>query len=129
MELITAVMFLYMTKLEMIYVFFLSIFANLSTVNVSFLKKRYQKSVSILVFFFLFIFKLVCSFVFMHVCVPCACLCAWRLEEGIGSSATGVTVTDDGCETPCSCWEPNLSPLEEQPLLTTEPPLWFPFFN
>lgn len=55
MELITAVMFLYMTKLEMIYVFFLSIFANLSTVNVSFLKKKIsEKCVNFGFLFFIY---------------------------------------------------------------------------
>ena len=30
----------------------------------------------------------------------------------------------DGCEPPCGCWELNVGPLEEQPvLLTTEPSL------
>jgi hypothetical protein len=30
------------------------------------------------------------------------------------TSGTGVK---DGCELPCGCWELNLGPLEEQPLL------------
>jgi hypothetical protein len=34
--------------------------------------------------------------------------------EGVGAPGTGVT---DSCELPCGCWEPNLSPLEEQPVL------------
>ena len=40
---------------------------------------------------------------------------------GIRSPGTGVT---DSRELPCGCWELNLDPLEEQPvLLTTEPSL------
>jgi hypothetical protein len=39
----------------------------------------------------------------------------------VRSPETGVT---DSCELPCWCWELNLDPLEEQPvLLTTEPSL------
>ena len=38
--------------------------------------------------------------------------------EVVGSPGTGVM---DGCKPPCGCWELNLDPLEEQPvLLTTE---------
>lgn len=40
-------------------------------------------------------------------------------EEGVGSPGTGIA---GGYEAPCGCWEVNLSPLEQQPvLLTTEP--------
>jgi hypothetical protein len=43
------------------------------------------------------------------------------LYEGVGSPETGLT---DSWELPCGCWELNLSPLEEQPvLLTAEPSL------
>lgn len=42
-------------------------------------------------------------------------------EEGVGSPGTGIA---GGYEVPCGCWEVNLSPLEQQPvLLTTEPSL------
>jgi hypothetical protein len=42
-------------------------------------------------------------------------------REGISSLGTGVTVS---WESPSGCWELNLDPLEEQPvLLTAEPPL------
>jgi hypothetical protein len=45
----------------------------------------------------------------LHVC----------LREGVGSPGTGVT---DSCELPSGCWELNLGPLGEQPvLLVTEP--------
>lgn len=40
----------------------------------------------------------------------------WKLGEGVGPSGTGVT---DGYEPPCGCWELNLGPLEEQPVLVT----------
>jgi len=44
------------------------------------------------------------------------CLC-----ESVGFPEAGVT---DGYELPCGCWELNLGPLEEQPvLLTAEPSL------
>ena len=56
----------------------------------------------------LFIFIL-CEFVFFQ----CKYLC-----EGVGSLGAGVT---DSCELLNRCWELNLCPLEEQPvLLTTE---------
>lgn len=38
---------------------------------------------------------------------------------------TGVT---DSCELPCECWELNLDPLEEQPVLLTTKPSLQPFF-
>ena len=37
------------------------------------------------------------------------CLC-----EGVRFPGAGVT---DSCEPPCGCWELNLGPLEEQPVL------------
>lgn len=40
--------------------------------------------------------------------------CLRRPEEGVGSLRTSDT---DGCELPCECWEPNPSPMQEQPLL------------
>jgi hypothetical protein len=39
-----------------------------------------------------------------------------RPEEGIGFPKAGVP---GGSEPPCGCWEENLSPLEEQPVLFT----------
>ena len=49
-------------------------------------------------------------FILMHFCVSVSYF-----------PEIGVT---DGCELPCGCWELNLSPLEEQPvLLTTKSPL------
>ena len=52
-------------------------------------------------------------------CVPCP----WSPEEGVKFLGTGVK---DGCEPLCGCWEWDLGPLEEQPvLLTTEPSLQF----
>lgn len=42
-------------------------------------------------------------------------------EEGVRCSGTGVS---DDCESPCGCWEPNLGPLEEQPVLLTIEPLF-----
>jgi hypothetical protein len=49
---------------------------------------------------------------------------AWylqRSEENTEFPETGVT---NGFELPCGCWESNLGPLEEQPMLvTTEPSL------
>lgn len=46
-------------------------------------------------------------------------MCPQRPEEGIGSHRTEVT---DGSE-PRGCWESNLSSLQGQMLLTTEPSL------
>ena len=42
--------------------------------------------------------------------------CFWKPEEGIGSPGAGVT---NGCEPPCGCWESNLGPPGEQPVLLT----------
>ena len=57
-------------------------------------------------FFHLFIFIL-CALVFcLHVC----------LGEGVKSPGTGGT---HSCELSCGCWELNLGPLEEQPVLLT----------
>jgi hypothetical protein len=36
--------------------------------------------------------------------------------EGAGLPRIGII---DNCELPCGCWELNLSPLEEQPMLLT----------
>ena len=48
---------------------------------------------------------------YVHWCHVC-------LRAGVKSPGTRVT---DSCELPCGYWEPNLRPLEEQPvLLTTE---------
>lgn len=41
------------------------------------------------------------------------------LEEGIGSSGTGV---GDNCDLPYGCWESKLGPVEEQQLLLTAEP-------
>lgn len=38
----------------------------------------------------------------------------WLAEEGVGSPGTGVT---DSWELSCGCWEMNLNPLKEQPML------------
>ena len=62
------------------------------------------------ILFLWFCYNLLCALIF---CLN-VCLC-----EGIRSLGTGVT---DSCELLCGCWELNLSPLEEQPvLLTVEP--------
>jgi len=55
---------------------------------------------------------------FACICVPVPhmCLVPWRPEEGVTHSGTGVT---DGSELSRGCWEWNLGPLEEQPVLTT----------
>ena len=40
-----------------------------------------------------------------------------RSEESVRSSGTGAT---DSCEPPYGCWELNLGPLEEQPVLLAD---------
>jgi hypothetical protein len=57
----------------------------------------------------------------LFICMcPDVCLHV-HLFEGARSPGTEVT---DSCELPCGCWELNLGPLEEQPvLLTMEPSL------
>lgn len=48
-----------------------------------------------------------------------------RLEEVVGSPETGVT---DCCESePCGCWNSDLDPPEEQPVLSSDPPAPAPF--
>lgn len=58
----------------------------------------------------------------MYVCIPHAC----SFHRGQMNMSTGVT---NSCKLPCECWELNLSPLVEQPvLLITKPfPSYFPF--
>ena len=49
------------------------------------------------------------------------CLVHLPPEESVGTPVTGITHI---CEPPCACWESNLGPVEEQPvLLTAEPSL------
>lgn len=71
-------------------------------------------SLNIFALIFLLLFYVMkCSFACIHVHY----LCAWHLqkaEEDIGSSGNGVR---GSCELPCECWESNLGPLEEQPVL------------
>jgi hypothetical protein len=66
----------------------------------------------------LFLFYVYWCFSYIYVCVQCLQRAMDPLElELIG-----------GCDQICGCWELNLDPLEEQPvLLTTEPPLETPF--
>jgi hypothetical protein len=52
----------------------------------------------------------------MYVCIPHACWCLWRPEEGARSPGPGVT---DGCELPHEFWELNPGPLKEQLVLST----------
>jgi hypothetical protein len=44
------------------------------------------------------------------------CMYLQRAEEGIRSPGTGVVYS---CELPDGCWELNLGPLEEQPVILT----------
>lgn len=45
--------------------------------------------------------------------------CLQRVEEGVRSPGTGLM---DGCYPPLRCWEPNLDPLEEQPVFLLADP-------
>ena len=56
----------------------------------------------------------------MYVCVPL------RPEEGVGSTGAGVT---DRCEPPGGCWELNLDPLGEEPVLLPTKPTPFSFLR
>ena len=48
--------------------------------------------------------------------------CPQRPEKATEFPGTGVT---DGCDPTCGCWELNLGPLKEQPvLLSADPSLW-----
>ena len=48
----------------------------------------------------------------------------YKILGGVCVRAHAPDLTTDGCKPPCSCWELNSGPLEEQPgLLTSEPSL------
>ena len=49
----------------------------------------------------------------VHACCP------WRSEESIGSPW-------NWSKPPCGCWELNLGPLQEQQMLLTAKPAFFP---
>lgn len=58
----------------------------------------------------------------MCVCCIHTWCCSQSPEEGVKSPGPGVTF---GGEPPCGCWDPNQSPLQEQPVvLIAEPYLW-----
>jgi hypothetical protein len=70
---------------------------------------------------FRFIYLVYMSVSCMYIYTPHVCLAPRQSEEYNRFSGTGVT---DSCELPCGCWEWNLAPLKEWPmLLTTEPSL------
>jgi hypothetical protein len=58
----------------------------------------------------------VCGFLPGCLCTVCVPWCPKRPEEGVRSHGTGVR---ERCEPPWGCWESNLGPLEEQPVLLT----------
>jgi hypothetical protein len=60
----------------------------------------------------------VCAFI---LCSLEFCLHVY-LYEGVEFPGTGVT---DRCKLPCGCWKLNPGPLEEQPVLTTYPSLYY----
>jgi hypothetical protein len=72
----------------------------------------------------MYIYMYIYIYICMYICFTCVyvsvhhicALCPWMPEDSIGSPETGVT---EGCESPCWCWDSNLSPLEEQPVLLT----------
>lgn len=71
-------------------------------------------------FFLSFVIIIVlCVWVFcLHAYLCSACGGRKKMFESLETE-----VTDD-CGPPCGCWEPNLNPLQEQPVLsTTEPSL------
>ena len=78
-----------------------------------------------LAFFFwdLFIFS-ICIYVYIYLLIACLhkmyMLCSKRPPEGNRSLETGTT---NGREPPCGFWKLKPGPLEEQPVLITEPSL------
>lgn len=69
-------------------------------------------------------FLLIFIFTVAHVCacMPCACGCLRRTEEGLRTPRAGIT--GDRSELFKVCWEPNLGSLkEQQPLLIHDPSL------
>ena len=58
-------------------------------------------------------------FAYMFFCPSLGCLASMETRRECWITRTRVR---DSCELPCGCWELNLEPLEEQPvLLVTEP--------
>ena len=77
--------------------------------------------------FFIFIFLtylFLALYVFIYLLIACLhkmyILCPKQPREGSRSPETGTT---NGCEPPCGFWELKPGPLEEQPVLITEPSL------
>jgi hypothetical protein len=70
---------------------------------------RHQARLSMLLFF--------CFFVYLFIIYKLHCSCLQTLQEMESDIVTG------GCEPPCSCWELNSGPLEEQSVLLTAEPL------
>jgi hypothetical protein len=66
----------------------------------------------------LFCFLCMNAFACMCICVLCAWMVPTEEDEDIRSSGTVIT---NGCEPPCECWEPNLSPMEEPSVLNHGP--------
>jgi hypothetical protein len=64
-----------------------------------------------------------CLHVCLSVCVLYACSASRIEKTALCPNRTGIR---DGCEPPCRCWESNLGPLEEQPVLLTPEPLLKP---
>lgn len=60
----------------------------------------------------------------LSTCMSVCCVCFWclmRPEEDVESPGTGII---SSCKLLCGCWDLNLIPLEEQPmLLSAEPSL------
>lgn len=56
-------------------------------------------------------------FSYMYVCTTCV-RCPWSPEEGVRSPYS--------CKPPCWCWESNMKPLEEQPVLLAAQPFLQP---
>lgn len=80
------------------------------TSYISILHRRFQKR---------------CLFLHMGISVLLVFVCIYHMygscrpKEGVVSPVTGVM---NNCEPPCRCWQSNLGPLEEQPVvLITEP--------
>lgn len=58
-----------------------------------------------------------------YVCVSRVCSVPMKVRQGITSPGSEV---EDYCEPPYGCWEPNVSPLQELPVLLTSELSIFP---
>lgn len=58
----------------------------------------------------------------LHVCKCTMCIHCWESLKVLDPLKLMTSEVTDGCKPLCWCWEPNLGPLEEQPVFFTAEP-------